>query len=829
MKNLSVFLSALGVMTAIYLLAGCFSSGTEFKSDPAQNAALIPESFSSQVFGENDPDMLIDGQLTESIYDVVSWLEFSYASNVDGNLPKVYLTGFTTGCGVYIASKAYDTNVRYGGGFYEQIVPAGSTGWAFSVAIDKKKEKPSRFRNNWFNYMLDCMGNARSDKRARHCSFIKGEVNGGATEYVSCEIFFPWSEIGFAEEERPSDFGIMPNYFGCFPGATNTTKFELQPSMGTDRTENYYRFGNYDGVLGYKNSETGNKTFGNARSGYPMTPLWDPSRESENTVECVGGSYNVVYFKDAYAEDFIVSTKMIPKAAIDDPYPKAGIYMMTTEGWYYAAILDTQPAWITSGADNENTLSQFQIYTLTNNNPNRWELKRFGSNVPNENPTSDCGVAFTMIKRGARFYYFVNGKYMGAEEADSTFSGKVFAGFYSLAMDVVFTDCEYESIDDATARSILNERGVYDVKAETGSAGGSVGVSDFQAKQGGSIVIDFSCKSGFALSSVLINGEESIDSVKENSEDGEYRIDNIDRNVNVKAYFTRVEDGVKITGNVKDESTGEGVSATVILIGADDSSLVYRLPSNAVKGWTCECPKGRYYVYCTVSGYNAYYSGWDLTEDTQRDITLTKMPEVLYRTWNTWYDEKKATFGTNNYNDSVHAAGVHFATESEEIFFSGKFTIDQWKFQGFSISSGDKHIRFMSRARGFNIWTMVYEKDEQNIIAENTAKNECLIDDRDANTSAVKSPETIYLISGSGEKKEWEFTFIISDDILLLYFDGILCYEINLTEYGFAAGSEYNVGIVKPAFYNTLFTVDIYELKTGSAATERIMNYKERL
>ena len=137
MKKKSFLLTILGALSALAFVAGC---GT---SDPAHNAHLIPDRFHSQAKEENDPDMLIDGKLDESIYTDIEWLDFSYASNVDGTRPQIRLTGFTTEYGVYIASKAYDTNVRYGGGFMEQISPAVTTGWEFSIVVDKKGEKPS--------------------------------------------------------------------------------------------------------------------------------------------------------------------------------------------------------------------------------------------------------------------------------------------------------------------------------------------------------------------------------------------------------------------------------------------------------------------------------------------------------------------------------------------------------------------------------------------------------------------------------------------------------------------------------------------------------------
>ena len=63
---------------------------------------------------------------------------------------------------------------------------------------------------------------------------------------------------------------------------------------------------------------------------------------------------------------------------------------------------------------------------------------------------------------------------------------------------------------------------------------------------------------------------------------------------------------------------------------------------------------------------------------------------------------------------------------------------------------------------------------------------------------------------------------MITGDTMTIYYDGELCYEIDLTKYGFTAGSKYNVGIIKPAFYNTLFTVNLYELKTGAIADAAI-------
>ena len=234
------------------------------------------------------------------------------------------------------------------------------------------------------------------------------------------------------------------------------------------------------------------------------------------------------------------------------------------------------------------------------------------------------------------------------------------------------------------------------------------------------------------------------------------------------------EEGVTLSGLLRLEGEEDPVGGTVVIRSLEDGTLVYSLTASAARGYSCVLQKGRYEVSSRRVGYNAERMIFDLQEDTESDVVLSLMPSVALKTWTTWYDETKGVFGTNNYTDSQHASGIIFATNSETVFFSGNFVIDKWAFQGFSISSGDTHIRFMSRAKGFNIWTMT--RTATNIVAENTVKNTCLKDERDGVLPETKSPDTVYPISGSGVQKTWTFTLIIENDTLRIYYDDVWCY-----------------------------------------------------
>ena len=74
-----------------------------------------------------------------------------------------------------------------------------------------------------------------------------------------------------------------------------------------------------------------------------------------------------------------------------------------------------------------------------------------------------------------------------------------------------------------------------------------------------------------------------------------------------------------------------------------------------------------------------------------------------FKTWNVWYNETNAQIGTSNASDAVHAAGVHFATESTRAYLSGTYVTPAFSFQGFSVSSGDTYIRIRPRAKAYEI------------------------------------------------------------------------------------------------------------------------------
>ena len=67
--------------------------------------------------GENDLDISIDGKLDEDAWQGKKWFRNTFTNNLDGTMPYLNVTAFTTEYGVYIGAKVEDNNLIYHGEF----------------------------------------------------------------------------------------------------------------------------------------------------------------------------------------------------------------------------------------------------------------------------------------------------------------------------------------------------------------------------------------------------------------------------------------------------------------------------------------------------------------------------------------------------------------------------------------------------------------------------------------------------------------------------------------------------------------------------------------
>lgn len=204
--------------------------------------------------------------------------------------------------------------------------------------------------------------------------------------------------------------------------------------------------------------------------------------------------------------------------------------------------------------------------------------------------------------------------------------------------------------------------------------------------------------------------------------------------------------------------------------------------------------------------------------------------EMDFKTYQTYYSAATATLGTNANNTDTNASGVHFNTESNKVYFAGRYVYAQFQFQGFWISSGDVHRSIRPRAKGFEVIEMSITGADT-IDADGDGNNK-FIDARNGYTASnIIMNNYTYNIAGSGALKEFNFAIVIKNDILHLFYDEILCMVLDLKTVGFTANSNYDVGIARDcqARANPNYTVNSIVLRTGNAVDELFASFEQNV
>ena len=610
------------ILAALLLLIGVIVFFVLGKEHIAKAENTYEPSYQSYCSYEHDADMNIDGVLDEEAWKNKKWFSNTFMNDLDGKKPSMKVTGFLTEYGVYIASTVLDDNIVNDG----QRSPKLNSNWEFYLCANQTGQNKVDDGLNRYQFNIDMVG----DSYTRYPNFdraivVDGEMNSGETKGATLEMFVPWQTIGIEPTQGiPTEFQLMPAYRAFFAGQSETSL--LNPISWTiNGVRDFFVFDEN----GYTTMDREDAVVGNTKFGSTKTANWDISEEKDGIIQSSKGTnHHKIFFSEEYGSDFIVETTIVPVKSLGDDYPKAGIYFHSQDGLYYTVFLDMVETNLVDSINGTKNFAKYQIVTL-NNNEGTWNqesLTQFDSD--NINASNKEGVKLTVIKHGGKFWYFVDDKFVTAEE-HSFMDVDVFPGFYSLGAHVVYKDYSCTELKNEKAlQEYLNERDLYLVDAKVKGGGGSVTASATTVRKGESYDITLTSKSGYEVSSILVNGEERIKDARKNAVEGVYTITNVRGNQEVVVKFAKC-DGAKFTGHVRDLEGA--IAAKLTLYGQSNKLLRYEIKATSKKGFSAEVPSGTYRVLVEADNYKEYTGTITINGDTEKDFTLkySEFPDVV--------------------------------------------------------------------------------------------------------------------------------------------------------------------------------------------------------
>ena len=424
-------------------------------------------------------DISIDGVLDESCWENKNWFTnvmMNYAGK--NQVPSFKMTSYMDEYGIYIAAIAEDSNILCDG---QRDFLTNSNFELFVEALNVGEELiDDRIDTEVWN--IDMRGDVNSRyANVDRAVVVDGEINSGNTKSATLEMFIPWETMAIDKTKGiPDEFYCMPSYFAFLPGQKTRTRVEPMTYPSSDDRD-YYVFD----AEGYTMVDREDAVVGDSCFGQAKMAGWDITKEEEGIVRSsVGTEHHKIYFKEAYGKNFIVETTIIPVDDIENEGPKAGLYFqsLTGNGAYYNAIfLDMHEDLLVDGKNGTRNFGRLKLVSLHNKDGKWNQTDMMKSSIENPNALKKQGVKMTVIKYGAMYWVFLDGKFITTIEL-SHMDMDVVPGFYSLGCDVIYKNYSCEEIDENTLVEYINKRNLYMVDAQVETAGGEVTTSEFSVE-----------------------------------------------------------------------------------------------------------------------------------------------------------------------------------------------------------------------------------------------------------------------------------------------------------------------------------------------------------
>ena len=605
---------------------------------PDYNAAL-----------ETDAGYTIDGKLDETAWNDSLPLTYGYDDGVEVSVKTLFGEK-----GVYIGVHVDDYKI-YGNDARDKFYNSSIELYMDRTGAERSARTMEYFHDvigqtqrlvaateGWLQVHKPIFGSVKVD----------GEINSGAAEGATWEVFVRWDAFGYdylADDfEIPASIGIMPAYNRSEgPSASDKREQWCAASGWNGRPDTFYTFG----ANGYLGADAENARIGDANFGRVKSIGWTIAGEGDaETATAASNAPQVVFFRNFSAEDYVVTANV----ELDRNGGEAGLLIAGTHNVLHTFL---------TGADDTAAQGRF-----VENNMYREGDWFYGDPIALQGADFSTKTSYriTAVKKGNILYVFTGdlqtekfgGALVGVSEISETSAAT--PGFFANHCKATFSD--YAVSTDAEKINALIQNGAGRLLIEN-QTGGSISGGKNVYMYGENVVLEVTVNNGYKLTSLLVNDVNYKDNPA--FVNGVLTVPMNSDMLTVKPVFERIESDAQ-----KGLATGRIVldkdlfmRDLSILIVSDDNSIIYRpRPTERVEytqdeidgalkeeakncnryAYSSDLLYGNYRLFVRYNGANKLEQTFTVNDETATlNEAKIRFPfgasAVNAPQWNTWY------------------------------------------------------------------------------------------------------------------------------------------------------------------------------------------------
>ena len=641
------------------LMTACLAAGT-LAACGGGNGGKPVDPFDESGFGggvkpdynaplETDAGYTIDGKLDEAGWSASVPLTYGYDDGVEVSVKTLFGAK-----GVYIGVHVDDYKI-YGNDARDKFYNSSIELYMDRTGAERSARTMEYFHDvigqtqrlvaateGWLQVYKPIFGSVKVD----------GEINSGAAEGATWEVFVRWDAFGYdylADDfEIPASIGIMPAYNRSEgPSASDKREQWCAASGWNGRPDTFYTFG----ANGYLGADAENARIGDAQFGRVKSVGWTVAGEGDaETATSASNAPQVAFFRNFSAEDYAVTAKI----ELDRSGGEAGLLIAGTHNVLHTFL---------TGADDTAAQGRF-----VENNMYREGDWFYGDPIALQGADFSTKTSYriTAVKKGNILYVFTGdlqtekfgGALVGVSEISETSAAT--PGFFANHCKATFSD--YAVTTDAEKIGALIQGGAGRLVIEN-QAGGSISGGKNVYMTGEDVVLEVTVNNGYKLSSLLVNDVDyKNDAAFVN---GVLTVKMSGDMLTVKPVFERIKSDAQ-----KGLATGRIVldkdlfmRDVSILIVSDDKSIIYRpRPTERVEytqdeidgalkeeakncnryAYSSDLPYGNYRLFVRYNGANKLEQTFTVNDETATlNEAKIRFPfgasAVNAPQWNTWY------------------------------------------------------------------------------------------------------------------------------------------------------------------------------------------------
>lgn len=641
------------------LMTACLAAGT-LAACGGGNGGKPVDPFDESGFGggvkpdynaplETDAGYTIDGKLDEAGWSASVPLTYAFGDDVQVSVKTLFGAK-----GVYIGVHVDDYKI-YGNDARDKFYNSSIELYMDRTGAERSARTMEYFHDvigqtqrlvaateGWLQVYKPIFGSVKVD----------GEINSGAAEGATWEVFVRWDAFGYdylADDfEIPASIGIMPAYNRSEgPSASDKREQWCAASGWNGRPDTFYTFG----ANGYLGADAENARIGDAQFGRVKSVGWTVAGEGDaETATSASNAPQVAFFRNFSAEDYAVTAKI----ELDRSGGEAGLLIAGTHNVLHTFL---------TGADDTAAQGRF-----VENNMYREGDWFYGDPIALQGADFSTKTSYriTAVKKGNILYVFTGdlqtekfgGALVGVSEISETSAAT--PGFFANHCKATFSD--YAVTTDAEKIGALIQGGAGRLVIEN-QAGGSISGGKNVYMTGEDVVLEVTVNNGYKLSSLLVNDVDyKNDAAFVN---GVLTVKMSGDMLTVKPVFERIKSDAQ-----KGLATGRIVldkdlfmRDVSILIVSDDKSIIYRpRPTERVEytqdeidgalkeeakncnryAYSSDLPYGNYRLFVRYNGANKLEQTFTVNGETAAlNEAKIRFPfgasAVNAPQWNTWY------------------------------------------------------------------------------------------------------------------------------------------------------------------------------------------------